>query len=591
MKTAGKRLFNVFLSFVIAVSCLIGIGMTSLAVTYESVYVGQVIKYEETFTATEGVGYAISSESTHFFHDGVVYTVTVVKADDGNEYYGLSYTYRDVRTVDLIDSAPVTDGSEGLKVVSGNGKDEAFTFGTYSPVDDVNALIDALPDPDEVIATETGINAIEKAREAYDKLEEALQVKVGEDRLAKLEACEEALEEARADKKVAEGVQELVDKLPDPEDVTEDDRADIEAARAAFTKLTDKQKQYMNINKLIADENQLLKNKAAVVVDLIDAIGKVELTDECDAKIKAARKAYEALTDDERRYVDNFNDMTAAEEEYLALSHAAAVKETEDAIKALPDADKLSIDDYYDVYDAANLYYNLPDNAKANVNADLKKKLDASVETIYSITLEVGEQLFNDYGDYLDEEYVEYANEVIDAAKKVVSEGRTPTYFELEDLIFTVVVADYELYNTYLFTSGANAEWVLGSVDPMVFRILQAGINSKHFDNTFYSFDLAGQKIYIDGALVDSKYFTAAEGSVILTIMPEYLNTLSAGEHTLTVLFDNSVTVTTKITVRAPASVPSSGETVSQYVILGVSVLLLAGAVLGMRKRLVGSDK
>ena len=216
MKTAGKRLFNVFLSFVIAVSCLIGIGMTSLAVTYESVYVGQVIKYEETFTATEGVGYAISSESTHFFHDGVVYTVTVVKADDGNDYYGLSYTYRDVRTVDLIDSAPVTDGSEGLKVVSGNGKDEAFTFGTYSPVDEVNALIDALPDPDEVIATETGINAIEKAREAYDKLEEALQVKVGEDRLAKLEACEEALEEARADKKVAEGVQELVDKLPDP---------------------------------------------------------------------------------------------------------------------------------------------------------------------------------------------------------------------------------------------------------------------------------------------------------------------------------------------------------------------------------------
>ena len=98
-------------------------------------------------------------------------------------------------------------------------------------------------------------------------------------------------------------------------------------------------------------------------------------------------------------------------------------------------------------------------------------------------------------------------------------------------------------------------------------------------------------KIYIDGELTDSKFITAEEGSVIITIMPEFLKTLSTGEHTITVLFDNDVTVTSKFTIKPAASVPASGESVSHYVILGISAVLLAGAVLTLRKHMVDSVK
>mgnify|MGYP002515808848 CR=1 FL=1 len=50
------------------------------------------------------------------------------------------------------------------------------------------------------------------------------------------------------------------------------------------------------------------------VMDLIDAIGEVELTDACIAKINAALDAYRALTGKQQSYVENADDMYAAED-------------------------------------------------------------------------------------------------------------------------------------------------------------------------------------------------------------------------------------------------------------------------------------
>ena len=43
--------------------------------------------------------------------------------------------------------------------------------------------------------------------------------------------------------------------------------------------------------------------------------------------------------------------------------------------------------------------------------------------------------------------------------------------------------------------------------------------------------------IKVDGVLVDAKYYTAKSGSTIISLNADYLNTLSAGTHTLTVLY------------------------------------------------------
>ena len=62
---------------------------------------------------------------------------------------------------------------------------------------------------------------------------------------------------------------------------------------------------------------------AADVIALIDAIGEVVLTDECKAKIDAARSAYNALTDAQKALVNNYETLQLAEGQYAALQLAA----------------------------------------------------------------------------------------------------------------------------------------------------------------------------------------------------------------------------------------------------------------------------
>lgn len=528
MKTAGKSVLKVLLSFTIAISCLIGIGMTSLAVgatisdfEYSGVYKdGDVIR----ITAEE---YAIKSgpNTTSFVHKGDYLTVSAKVDDEGLIIYGFTKGDEFIS----LSTPQLAFQTDGLVLKSGDGKslETAFVFEVHSTLDD----------------------------------------------------------EQRA-------VQDMIDALPGVDEVTEEDRADIEAAREAYEALTDEQKEDMYINHLLEVEEQIDKNKAAEVMDLIDAIGEVELTDACIAKINAAIDAYDALTDKQQSYVENADDMFDAEDKYYSMLRESVQKKVLDKINALPAADKLTIANYYDVYDAAYEFNEiLTEKEQAGFDTTAKKKLDEAVKAMYSLALEAGEQLLSDYGADLEEETYNELKKVVDAAAAMVEAGKMPSYDEFEELLWPVFYASFELYDIYKVIGGADAVWTAGSTDSIVIRILQAGIKDKAFDNTFYSFECAGSKIYIDGKLTDSEFITAEEGSVIITIMPEFLKTLSTGEHTISVLFDNDVTVTSKFTIKPAASVPASGESVSHYVILGISAVLLAGAVLTLRKHMVDSVK
>ncbi len=530
MKTAGKSVLKVLLSFTVAISCLIGISMTSLALRgdatisdfeYDGVYKdGDVIH----ITAEE---YAIKSgpNTTTFVHKDDYLTVNAKVDDEGLIIYGFTKGDEFIQ----LSTPQFAFQTDGLVLKSGDGKsiETAFVFEVHSTLDD----------------------------------------------------------EQKA-------VQDMIDALPGVDEVTEEDRADIEAAREAYEALTDEQKEDVYINKLNAVENQIDKNKAAEVIDLIDAIGEVDDSDECGDRIQAARDAYEELTDNQRTFVTNYNDMFAAEEKYASLKREKTIKDVTDKINALPAANELTITDYYEVYEAEYLFYEeLSEEEQAGFDADAKKKLDEAVKTMYSLALEAGEQLLSDYGADLEEEMYDALKEAVDAASAMVEADKMPSNDEFNELLWTVLYASFDLYDIYKVIEGADAVWTAGSTDSIVIRILQAGIKDKAFDNTFFSFEYAGSKIYIDGELTDSKFITAEEGSVIITIMPEFLKTLSTGEHTITVLFDNDVTVTSKFTIKPAASVPASGESVSHYVILGISAVLLAGAVLTLRKHMVDSVK
>ena len=106
-----------------------------------------------------------------------------------------------------------------------------------------------------------------------------------------------------------------------------------------------------------------LPTAVKVVIARIDAIGEVTL-DSKDA-IEAARAAYDKLTDEQKKLVPNYETLTKAEETYAALADAAAVKEVEDLLDAIDEVDENS----KDAIDAARAAYDaLPTRLQPEVS-------------------------------------------------------------------------------------------------------------------------------------------------------------------------------------------------------------------------------
>ena len=133
--------------------------------------------------------------------------------------------------------------------------------------------------------------------------------------------------EEKANKAAAEEAEDLIDAIGE---VTLESKAKIDAARAAYDALTDAQKKLVSnlktltdaeaaYEKLAAEADQEEVDKAAAkgVDDLIEAIGEVTLDSE--KTIKAARSAYDALTDAQKKLVENLAALEAAEKTLAEL--------------------------------------------------------------------------------------------------------------------------------------------------------------------------------------------------------------------------------------------------------------------------------
>ena len=270
------------------------------------------------------------------------------------------------------------------------------------------------------------------------------------------------------------------------------------------------------------------------------------------------------------------------------------VKAVIDMINALPDADKVTIDDAGKINDARREYALLSSDEKAQIAEALTQKLDEDTNALMKCYLDefigIADKLIEEYGDIMSDETKSALDKAL-ADAKAAAENKEATYDQIEsatDVLFTALqTADEELSNIYQITEGENSSWSKGSKDKLVFRFIQCGIE----DDAFESFLAAGGKIYIDDVEISSDNFSAEKGSVIISIIPELLETLTVGEHTLTIKFENSVSFSTKFVVKAASDVPATGETVSYVAIAGASLILLAGAAFVLRKRMVREEK
>ena len=206
--------------------------------------------------------------------------------------------------------------------------------------DKVIADIAAIGPIDEI--TLESAEQIQKARAGYDALNKYAQYIVecaepasyytlveAEARLKELQDA--AAEQERIDRAAAAAVDSLIDEIGD---VTLESKQDIETARAAYDNLTPTQKTYVTkLDTLTAAETAykaLVDRKAADdVIEKINAIGKVTL--ESKTAIEAARAAYNALTNDQKLLVENYDVLTAAEAELARLEAEAKDKADREA--------------------------------------------------------------------------------------------------------------------------------------------------------------------------------------------------------------------------------------------------------------------
>ena len=130
----------------------------------------------------------------------------------------------------------------------------------------------------------------------------------------------------------ADAVIKLIDQIVTP--VTAQSKASIDAARSAYNalnkdqqalvtnlkKLTDAEAAYAQLTATDAD-----KKKAQAVIDKIKKLGDITLDSEKD--IEAARKAYDALTDLQKKLVENYDVLTAAEAKLAMLKTLGKVSD------------------------------------------------------------------------------------------------------------------------------------------------------------------------------------------------------------------------------------------------------------------------
>ena len=178
-------------------------------------------------------------------------------------------------------------------------------------------------------------------------------------------------------------------------DVTLDSGAAIAAARAAYNALSDEQKaQLSNYDNLTAAETklaQLQKDAISNVDSLIAAIGD-DVTLDSESAVKAARDAYDALPSELRAKVSDYSKLTAAEAKLA--QQKAAVSNVEKLIDDIGDdvtlASESTIKAARDAYDALSSELQAKVSNYSKLTAAEAKLAALNLDSIYKTT-----------GDYL----------------------------------------------------------------------------------------------------------------------------------------------------------------------------------------------
>jgi len=310
--------------------------------------------------------------------------------------------------------------------------------------------------------------AIIAARKAYADLSETQQGYVT--KLAELEEAETKIEELKAaadkealDKAAALGVDNMIANLP--EVITIDSEKAVKAARDAYEVLTDDQKEYVENLEILEEAEakiQTIKEDMAAAKAVDDAIAALgEITIEDERAIESAREAYDALTEEQLAYVKNLAILEDAEDAIIAIKEdMAAASAVDDIIAAIGEVEYTE-ECKAKIARARNAYKDLTDAQKAYVaNLELLENAEETYKTLVPDASQT-EEAIGGYGDV----YVTVFTD-IEEGKKVVLGGNTAMMIKLGEDTYYVVITDEKVdADTVVVTNEPTEPAKLGDID------------------------------------------------------------------------------------------------------------------------------
>lgn len=170
-----------------------------------------------------------------------------------------------------------------------------------------------------------------------------------------------------------------------------------------------------------------------------------------------------------------------------------------------------------------------------------------------------------------------------DACGKIFSDENATQEIVLEDTVIKATGHDYKDGKCTVceaidpdfkavIIEGANGQWQKGT---------EAGLS---FTSNAAFADFL--KVQVDGKDLDASNYTVKEGSTIVTLKAEYLETLSVGTHTLAIVSETG-TATTEFTIKAAADLSAqTGDDFNIALYAGLLILAAAGAAgIGISRR------
>ena len=165
----------------------------------------------------------------------------------------------------------------------------------------------------------------------------------------------------------------LINALPDPDEVTDADAAAIAKAREEYKLLGSGFKSKVtNLDKLVACETAIQQGAVQDILDMITALPAGSINDENYAEVEAARAEYNALHEEIKALITNYNILLSCEAEYVDY-----------LIKALPKG-SITVENYADVTAVRAKYEALESEAKAMVT-QLETLLSCEAELVVNL--------------------------------------------------------------------------------------------------------------------------------------------------------------------------------------------------------------